>query len=116
MPTFLITYHGGAGMPASVEGRQQALAAFQAWAASVADNMIDPGAPLGAAKAVSSSGVSDDGDVGPASGYTLISAESMDAAVAAVSTADLGVPSAGCGVAYADGRANERRLHRTPGV
>ena len=29
MPKFLVTYHGG-GMPASEEGRQQAMAAFAA--------------------------------------------------------------------------------------
>ena len=36
MATFLVTYHGGPGMPASAEAREQMMAAFQAWAAGVA--------------------------------------------------------------------------------
>ena len=85
MPKFLITYHGeGGGMPASAEAREQMMAAFQAWAASVGDSMIDPGAPLGPAKAVTASGVSDGSADGRVSGYTLLSADSMDAAVGLV--------------------------------
>ena len=79
MPTFLITYQGGGPPPASAEAREQMMAAFQAWAASVGSGMIDPGAPLGASKAVSSDGVTD-GSGGPG-GYTLLSADSLDDAV-----------------------------------
>jgi hypothetical protein len=59
------------------------MAAFGAWAASVGDHMIDPGAPLGAAKTVSSGGVSDGGP-GGIGGYSLISADDLDAAVGLV--------------------------------
>jgi hypothetical protein len=81
MPTFLITYHGGEGMPATAEARQQAERAFRAWAEGVGDAMIDPGAPLAGAKTISSDGVADGPASGSASGYTLIDAESIDAAV-----------------------------------
>src|SRR5215467_8094909 len=53
MPTYLITYHGGGGPPASAEAREQMMAAFGAWVGSVGDHMVDPGAPLGASKTVS---------------------------------------------------------------
>jgi hypothetical protein len=84
MATFLVTYHGGPGMPASAEAREQMLAAFQAWAAGVGDAMIDPGAPLGPRKTVSGSGVSDAPADATLGGYTLISADSLDDAVKAV--------------------------------
>jgi len=85
MATFLITYHGGGGAPSSPEAAQQMLSAFQAWASSIGDHLIDPGAPLGAAKAVSAGGVADTNGSRPA-GYTLITADDMDAAVALVTT------------------------------
>ncbi len=84
MPTFLVTYHGGGGPPASPEAWEQMMAAFQAWAASAGDNMIDPGAPLGPSKVVASDGVTDGAATGKLGGYTLISAGSLDDAVKAV--------------------------------
>jgi hypothetical protein len=84
MATFLITYHGGGGMPASAEEREQMMAAFQAWAASVGDAMIDPGSPLGPSKTVTSSGVADEPADATLGGYTLIRAGSLDDAVKAV--------------------------------
>jgi hypothetical protein len=83
MPTYLVTYHGGGGPPPSAEAREQMMAAFGAWVGSVGDHMVDPGAPLGPSKTVSPEGV---GDGGPASigGYSLISADDLDAAVVLV--------------------------------
>jgi len=85
MATFLVTYHGGPGMPASAEAREQMMAAFQAWAASVGDAMVDPGAPLGPRKSVSGSGVSDAPADPSLGGYTLLRADSLDDAVKTVS-------------------------------
>jgi hypothetical protein len=84
MATFLITYHGGGGMPESAEARDQMMAAFQAWAASVGEAMIDPGSPLGPRKTVTSDGVADAAADDTLGGYTLIKAESLDDAVDAV--------------------------------
>jgi hypothetical protein len=83
MARFLITYHGGGPMPDSPEARQQMLDAFTKWAAGVGEAMIDPGAPLGPAKTVTSDGVAD-GEPGGAGGYTLLSAGSLDEAVGLV--------------------------------
>jgi len=84
MPTYLVTYHGGPGMPTDPAAAQQMLAAFQAWAAEVGPAMRDPGAPLGAAKAVSSDSVSDGQTEAAIGGYTLVDAGSLDDAVALV--------------------------------
>ena len=84
MATFLVTYHGGPGMPASAEAREQMMAAFQAWAASVGDSMADPGAPLGPAVTVSAGGVRSGDAEGRVGGYSVLRADDMDAAVALV--------------------------------
>ena len=62
MPKYLVAYHGGE--PQSSEARQQIMQAFGAWAASVGESMIDPGAPLVAMVTVSREAVVD----GPAEG------------------------------------------------
>ncbi len=80
MAKYLITYHGGGEMPADPKMREQMTKAFAAWAAGVGEKMIDPGAPLGPAKTVTSDGVKD-GEPGGVGGYTLLSADSLDEAV-----------------------------------
>jgi hypothetical protein len=81
MPTYLVTYHGSGGPPPTPEGQQEAMAAFGAWIASVGDAMVDPGAPLAASRAVSSSGTADGPAPGPIGGYTLLRAADLDGAV-----------------------------------
>jgi hypothetical protein len=84
MPTFLITYHGAGDPPTSPEARDQMMAAFGAWVASVGEHMIDPGAPLGQSRTVSSDGVSDAGPGADVGGYSLIKADDIDEAVSLV--------------------------------
>lgn len=81
MPKFLVTYHGGEGMPSSPEARQQVMHAFGAWATSVGDALLDPGAPLIANKTVSDGSISDGPAAGPVGGYTLLEADDLGAAV-----------------------------------
>jgi len=82
MPKFLVTYHG-AGTPAPEEA-QQAMAAFMAWASSAGEALVDPGAPLGAARTVGSASVTDGAADGPVSGYSILQADDLDSAVALV--------------------------------
>jgi hypothetical protein len=81
MPTYLITYHGGPGLPTDPAAAQQMLAAFQAWVGEAGSAMRDPGAPLGPAKTASADGVVDGQAVAPLGGYTLIEASNLDEAV-----------------------------------
>jgi hypothetical protein len=83
MPTYLITYFGAGEPPTSAEAREQMMAAFGAWVASVGDHLLDPGAPLGPSKLVSPAGVSD-GPKTPIGGYSVIKADDLDAAVGLV--------------------------------
>jgi len=84
MPKYLITYHGGEGMPDDPEQRQQAIAAFGAWAQGVGAAMVDPGAPLGEARAVSAAGVTAAPPSEPIAGYTVLQTDSLDDALGLV--------------------------------
>src|SRR5262245_32214166 len=81
MSTYLVTYHGGGEMPTSPEARQQMMAAFGAWATGVGAALADPGAPLGPAKTGTSGQVVDGQTAATISGYSLLRAEDLGAAV-----------------------------------
>ena len=84
MGKFVLIYTGG-GMPESEEEQAAVMAAWGAWYEGLGASITDGGNPFGASKNVSSNGVSD-GAVGspPATGYTIIAADSLDDAVAKV--------------------------------
>jgi hypothetical protein len=82
MATYLFSYHGGSGM-VSGEELERVTAAWGAWFGSLGSAVVDPGNPGGATKVVSADGsVADGGPTSP-TGYSLISAASLDEAVAA---------------------------------
>ena len=79
MPKYVFAYHGG-GMPESEEEQAQHMAAWESWMG--ANAFVDRGAPTAMAMTVSSDGsVADGGGVNPISGYGIVEADSMDAAV-----------------------------------
>ncbi len=81
MATFLITTHGGA-MPESEEEGAALMAAWGEWMGSLGDSLANPGAPLGATKSVATDGsVTDGAGTDAPSGYMILSADSLDAAV-----------------------------------
>jgi hypothetical protein len=84
MPTYLVTYHGGPGMPSDPAAARQMLAAFQAWVAEVGAALRDPGAPLAAARTVSADGAVDGQREAAIGGYTILEASSLDEAVGLV--------------------------------
>jgi len=80
MPNYIFAYHGGK-KPESAEEGAQAMEKWKAWIGNLGDAMVNPGTPLGMSKTVSSSGVSDDGGANPLSGYSIVMADSMNAAL-----------------------------------
>ena len=84
MTNFVLLYTGG-GMPESEEEQATVMAAWGAWYGGMGEAVVDGGNPFGASKNVSSTGTND-GSVSspPVTGYTIISADSLDAAVAQV--------------------------------
>ncbi len=57
------------------------MAKWKAWIGGLGDAVVNPGTPLGKSKTVSSAGVSDDGGSNPMSGFSIVKADSMDAAL-----------------------------------
>lgn len=82
MPKYIFAYHGGK-MPESKEEGERVMAAWTAWYEKLGPSIADGGAPVGPSKTVTSNGVLDDGGANPISGYTLINADNMDAAIQA---------------------------------
>ncbi|MFK7800412.1 MAG: hypothetical protein AB8G95_02155 [Anaerolineae bacterium] len=78
MTNFVLVYTGGT-MPESEEESAKVMAAWGAWYGQMGEAVVDGGNPFSQSKQVSADGVSDDA---PAlTGYTVISADSLDDAV-----------------------------------
>ncbi|MEX0305680.1 MAG: YciI family protein [Leisingera sp.] len=81
MPQFLFGYHGGKTPESEEEGKQQ-MAAWMAWFEEMGEAVAIPGNPVGMSKTVSATGVADDGGANPMSGFTVVQANSIEAACA----------------------------------
>jgi hypothetical protein len=81
MTKYVLAYHGSAEMPDS-EGEMAAIMErWGAWFAGLGEHLVDGGNPIARAMTVNTDGrVSDGGGANPLSGYSIISADSMDAA------------------------------------
>ncbi len=80
MSYYVFAYHGGK-IPESPEEGAKHMAKFEAWVGGLGDAVVNPGHPLGKSKTVSSSGVSDDGGSNHLVGFSIVKADSMDAAL-----------------------------------
>lgn len=82
MSKFVFAYHGG-GMAATEAEQAAVYAAWGAWFETIGASILDGGNPTGQSKTLGSDGsVSDGGGANPLSGYSLISASDIDAALA----------------------------------
>lgn len=82
MGNFVLVYTGGMGMGMSEEEQAKIMADWGAWYGKLGEAIVDGGNPFGASKKITATGVSDGSASAPsATGYTVISAESLDDAV-----------------------------------
>ena len=81
MANYLLTYYGG-GMPDSPEETAQVMQAWTAWFAQLGDALVDGGNPTSRSRAISPDGSVMDATTAP-TGYSIIKADSLDAAVTA---------------------------------
>jgi hypothetical protein len=82
MPNYILGYHGG-GMPDSPEEGEKVMKAWTSWFEKIGPNVVDGGNPVGATKTIAANGsVSDGGGANPLTGYSVLKADSLDAAVA----------------------------------
>ena len=80
MAKYPFAYHGGT-MPQTEAEAAEVMSQWQGWLGGMGDAVIDFGNPVGASSTVNPDGsVSADGGSNPLSGYSLIEADSQDAA------------------------------------
>ena len=83
MAKYLFGYHGGSGMAVSEAEMEAIMAKWGAWFQELGASVLDGGAPVGRAMTVASDGsVSDGGGADALGGYSIISADSIEEAVA----------------------------------
>ena len=81
MAKFIFVYHGGSGMPSTPEEGAAVMAKWQAWLGGLGAAVVDGGNPAGPSMTVGSSGVTEGGGANPMSGYSLVEADNMEAAI-----------------------------------
>lgn len=82
MANYVLVYKGGGGQPASEEQRQAVLGAWMRWYEGLGAAVVDGGNPFGASAVVAPDGSTTNGAPSGLTGYTIVSADSLDAAVA----------------------------------
>jgi hypothetical protein len=82
MTKFLLLYSGG-GMPGTEAEQKAVYKEWEAWFGKLGSALVDGGNPFAQAKSVGADGKVTAGPVGSlASGYSILNADSLDAAVA----------------------------------
>ncbi|OUS28994.1 hypothetical protein A9Q99_10300 [Gammaproteobacteria bacterium 45_16_T64] len=80
MTQYVIVYLGG-NPPSTPEEGKQHMAKYMEWLSSLGDSAVSPANPLKNTSTVSSEGTVSSGSTTSMSGYTIIEADSMDAAL-----------------------------------
>lgn len=80
MSDYIIAYHGGE-KPASPEEGEAHMSKWKAWLAGLGDAVVNPGTPLKNTRIVSADGVSEGGGANAMTGFSVVSAASLDAAL-----------------------------------
>ena len=80
MPQYVIVYLGG-NQPSSPEEGKQHFAKYMDWLSSLGDAVVSPANPLKDTHAVNPNGTVTSGGTTSMSGYTIIEADAMEAAL-----------------------------------
>jgi len=80
MPAYAFAYHGEPRFE-SAERCARHMAKWEAWIRSLGDALVNPGTPLGEPKTVRPDGVSDGDRSNRLTGFSIVRADSMDAAL-----------------------------------
>jgi len=79
MTKYLLAYKGGS-MPATEQERQAVMAAWGQWFGALGAAVVDGGNPFGKSQAVAAGGARIGGASSSLTGYSVLQAESLDAA------------------------------------
>lgn len=80
MNNYVFAYYGEPKFESPEAGAKH-MAKWKAWMGGLGDVLVDPGTPFGKTKTLSSGGVSDGGGTKRLVGYSIVKADSMDAAL-----------------------------------
>ncbi len=80
MPQYMISYLGGE-QPASPEEGKQHMAKYRAWLSSLGDAAVSPANPFKNTRTINPDGTVTTGSTTSMSGFTIIVADSMEAAL-----------------------------------
>ena len=81
MAKFLLAYTGDASQPTTEAEGKAVMDAWRAWFGTLGDAVVDPGNPTGPSKTIAADGGVSDGSPSGVTGYSVVAAESLDAAV-----------------------------------
>lgn len=79
MAKYVLAYKGGS-RPESEAEQEAVMAAWTGWFGQLGAAVVDPGNPFGPSKAVAAGGAVSDGGPAGLSGYSIVSADDLDAA------------------------------------
>ena len=88
MAKFLLITRGGS-MPESPEEGAKVMRAWTDWFTKIGDAIVDPGNPVSRVRTIAADGSVGSGDAHSVTGYTIINADDLDAAVALAKGAPL---------------------------
>jgi len=81
MANFIFAYSGGNPVAADEAERNAQMAKWGQWFGQLGSALVNPGAPTGTAKTVGPGGSISDGGSRGLTGYSVVAADSLDAAV-----------------------------------
>ena len=81
MANYLLAYSGGSGLAADEAERDAQMARWGQWFGQLGSAVVDGGGRVGTAKTVGSGGSVNDGGSRGVTGYSIVAADSLDAAV-----------------------------------
>ena len=85
MGNYLLLFHGGS-MPDSPEEGAKVMQAWTDWFAGLGDAVVDLGSPISQRRTFGADGSVGSGDANSVTGYTVLQADDIDAAVALAKT------------------------------
>lgn len=81
MTDFLVVYHGATDEQQSQEQKMARMEAWMKWMGSIGSAIKDAGHPASRAWTVTKDGTTEDAGSNPATGYSIVTADSMQAAL-----------------------------------
>jgi hypothetical protein len=79
MANYVLLYKGG-GVPATEEEQQRVMNAWTSWYGQLGQAVVDGGNPFGPSRSIAADGSTSDGAPSGMTGYTILQADSLDAA------------------------------------